>query len=212
MDIDLFRRLCATPGIPGREERVRALIAKETKGLFDSCTTDAMGSYICTRKPTRKAAGKTAGKSTGKSTGTPASTKPVRVMLAAHMDEIGFFVRHIDENGMIWVNPAGGFDARNLFASRVLVCTANGDFKGVMNPGGKPVHIASEAERTGSSRCNCGLLVCACCAMATQPATVSASRMPASSVGASVLERLSCAASWPQMMKVTGASSTCCWR
>jgi len=148
MDIDLFRRLCETPGIPGREERVRALIAKETKGLFDSCTTDAMGSYICTRKPTRKAAGKTAGKTTGKSTGTPASTKPLRVMLAAHMDEIGFFVRHIDENGMIWVNPAGGFDARNLFASRVLVCTANGDFKGVMNPGGKPIHISSEAERT----------------------------------------------------------------
>jgi endoglucanase len=46
------------------------------------------------------------------------------------------------------VNPAGGFDARNLFASRVLVCTPKGDFKGVMNPGGKPIHISSEAERT----------------------------------------------------------------
>jgi len=131
MDIDLFRRLCETPGIPGREERVRALITKETKGLFDSCETDAMGSYVCIRKPTRKAKGKT-----------------VRVMLAAHMDEIGFFVRHVDENGMIWVNPAGGFDTRNLFATRVLVCTPNGDFKGVMNPGGKPIHISSEAERT----------------------------------------------------------------
>jgi tetrahedral aminopeptidase len=131
MDIDLFRRLCETPGVAGREERVRALITKETKGLFDSCTTDAMGSYICVRKPTRKSKG-----------------APLRVMLAAHMDEIGFFVRHIDDAGCIWVNAAGGFDTRNLFASRVLVCTASGDFKGVMNPGGKPVHIASEAERT----------------------------------------------------------------
>ena len=95
MDIDLFRRLCETPGIPGREERVRALIAKETKGLYDSATTDAMGSLIATRKPTRKGA---------------KGSKPVRVMLAAHMDEIGFFVRHVDENGCIWVNPAGGFD------------------------------------------------------------------------------------------------------
>jgi endoglucanase len=133
MDIELFRRLCETPGIPGREGRVRALIAKETKGLFDSCETDAMGSLICTRKPTRKL---------------PKGAKPVRVMLAAHMDEIGFFVRHVDENGCIWVNPAGGFDARNLFASRVLVCTPKGDLKGVMNPGGKPIHISSEAERT----------------------------------------------------------------
>ena len=56
MDIDLFRRLCETPGIPGREDRVRALIAKETKGLFDTSSTDAMGSLIGTRKPTRKGA------------------------------------------------------------------------------------------------------------------------------------------------------------
>ncbi len=133
MDIDLFRRLCETPGIPGREERVRTLIAKETKGLYDASTTDAMGSLIATRKPTRKGA---------------KGATPVRVMLAAHMDEIGFFVRHVDENGCIWVNPAGGFDTRNLFASRVLVCTPKGDFKGVMNPGGKPIHISSDAERT----------------------------------------------------------------
>jgi endoglucanase len=133
MDIDLFRRLCETPGIPGREERVRALIAKETKGLFDASKTDAMGSLIATRRPTAKLA---------------KGAKPVRVMLAAHMDEIGFFVRHIDEQGCIWVNPAGGFDTRNLFASRVLVCTPKGDFKGVMNPGGKPIHISSDAERT----------------------------------------------------------------
>ena len=52
MSIDLLRRLCETPGIPGREERVRALIEKEAEGLFDEMYTDAMGSLICTRKPT----------------------------------------------------------------------------------------------------------------------------------------------------------------
>ena len=131
LNVDLFRRLCEVPGVPGREHRVRELITKETKGLFDSSEVDAMGSLICTRKATRKA-----------------KRKPVRVMLAAHMDEIGFFVRHVDENGMIWLNPAGGFDTRNLFAARVKVCTPHGDFHGVMNPGGKPIHISSEAERT----------------------------------------------------------------
>ncbi len=133
MDIELFRRLCETPGIPGREDRVRALIEKETKTLWDSSYTDAMGSFICTKSPRGKAA--------------KGSRAPTRVMLAAHMDEIGFFVRHVDEQGYLWLNPAGGFDTRNLFASRVKVCTPKGDFAGVMNPGGKPIHISSDADR-----------------------------------------------------------------
>ncbi len=132
MNYDLLRRLCETAGIPGREERVRALVQKETKGLFDSVVTDAMGSLICTRAPTKKKRGAT----------------PTRVLIAAHMDEIGFYVRHIDEQGFLWLNPAGGFDPRNLFSRRVLVVTDSGDFEGVLNPGGKPIHISSEADRT----------------------------------------------------------------
>ncbi len=130
MNIDLLRRLCETPGVPGREERVRALIQKEIQGLFDSAETDPMGSLICRRRARK-------------------SSKPgaKRVMIAAHMDEIGFYVRHIDEKGFIWVNPAGGFDTRNLFARRVLVCTEDGDFVGIMNPGGRPIHISKEEER-----------------------------------------------------------------
>lgn len=129
MNIKLLKNLCETPGIPGREERVRDLISNEIKGLFDSMTTDAMGSLICTRKAsgTRK--------------------KPTRIMIAAHMDEIGFYVRHIDDKGFLWVNSAGGFDPRNLFSRRVLVCCDGGDYEGVMNPGGKPIHISSAEER-----------------------------------------------------------------
>lgn len=132
MNIDLLRRLCEVPGIPGREERVRDLIAKDTKSLFDAVETDAMGSLICTRNS--QAAKSKKGEAT-------------RLMVAAHMDEIGFYVRHIDEKGFIWVNPAGGFDTRNLFSRRVLVCTDDGDFEGVMNPGGRPIHISSDEER-----------------------------------------------------------------
>jgi putative aminopeptidase FrvX len=132
MNIKLLQKLCETPGVPGREERVRELIKKEIKGLFDSVTTDAMGSLICTRKPMKPSRGK---------------AKPKRVMIAAHMDEIGFYVRYIDDNGFLWINPAGGFDARNLFSRRVLVCCDDGDYPAVMNPGGKPIHIASPEER-----------------------------------------------------------------
>ena len=130
MNLSLLEKLCETPGIPGREERVRALIQKEIKGLFNAVETDAMGSLIATRKATK---------------GRKAT--PTRVMIAAHMDEIGFYVRHVDDKGFIWVNPAGGFDPRNLFSRRVLVCTESGDYPGVMNPGGKPVHIATPEER-----------------------------------------------------------------
>ncbi|MFT5423786.1 MAG: putative aminopeptidase FrvX [Phycisphaerales bacterium] len=129
MNIELLKNLCETPGVPGREERVRALIQKEIKGLFDETRVDPMGNLICTRNPTKK------------------SKSPKTVMLACHMDEIGFYVRHIDDKGFLWLDAAGGFDTRNLFSRRVMVCTGGGDFKGVMNPGGKPVHIASAEDR-----------------------------------------------------------------
>ena len=58
INTDLLKRLCETPGVPGREERVRALIEKEIKGLFDSVETDAMGNLICRRKPRAKGKGK----------------------------------------------------------------------------------------------------------------------------------------------------------
>jgi endoglucanase len=137
-NFDLLKRLCETPGVPGREERVRALIEKEIEGLFDTCEVDAMGSLICTRNPRAPKKGK-APKSKG--------DRPLRVMLLAHMDEIGFYVTAIDRNGFLWMNPAGGFDTRNLFSRRVLVCTDDGDIKGVMNPGGRPVHISSPKDR-----------------------------------------------------------------
>jgi putative aminopeptidase FrvX len=130
MNKKLFQKLCETPGVPGREERVREVVRGSIRGLFDDVREDAMGSLICTRKRT---------------IGTKRS--PTRVLLCAHMDEIGFYVRHVDDNGYAWVNPAGGFDPRNLFHRRVLLCTKSGDYVGIMTAGGKPVHIASAEDR-----------------------------------------------------------------
>src|SRR4051812_2489479 len=111
----LLKRLCETPGVPGREERVRSLIEREVRGLFDAVTTDPMGTLICRRGPRggKKAKVSRNGKA-GKN-----GARPTRVMLLAHMDEIGFYVTHVDKNGWLWMNPAGGFDARTLFARRV---------------------------------------------------------------------------------------------
>ncbi len=127
MNIKLLKTLCETPGVPGHEDRVRAVITKDIKGLFDSVETDAMGSLHCVRKGKGK--------------------NPEKIMLLCHMDEIGFLVSHVSDKGFIYLQTVGGFDARNLFSRRVLVCTQTGDLKAVMNPGGRPVHIASPADR-----------------------------------------------------------------
>ncbi|MCV6548670.1 MAG: M20/M25/M40 family metallo-hydrolase [Cohaesibacter sp.] len=131
MNIELLRRLCEMPGVPGREHRVRALIESEIEGLFDETYTDPMGSLICTRYPTKPRQ----------------DGEAPRVLLLCHMDEIGFLVSHVTKDGYIHIDPVGGFDPRNLFSRRVLVCTKEGDFKGVMNPAGKPIHTQSPEER-----------------------------------------------------------------
>ena len=128
MNIDLLKRLCETPGVPGHEDRVRDLIRSEVEGLFDEVTTDAMGSLLC-RREARK----------GKD--------PKRVMLLCHMDEIGFMVSHITDKGFLYLQAVGGFDPRTLFSRRVLVCTDKGDLKGVMNASGPGVHISSPEDR-----------------------------------------------------------------
>lgn len=132
--MELLEQLTTTPGIAGREHRIRALIEKETQGVFDETRVDAMGSLIGVRKP-RPARGRKAPK------------QPTRVMLAAHMDQIGFMVRHIDDKGFLRLNAVGGFDTRNLFARIVTVCARGGDLAGVMNPGGRPIHIASDEDK-----------------------------------------------------------------
>src|SRR5690606_38369019 len=109
--MDLLERLVQTPAVSGREHRLRELIRRETQDLFDEVSVDAMGSLIGVRRP-RPAGGKDS----------PASARPLKVMLAAHMDQIGFLVRHIDDKGFLRINPVGGFDPRNLFARLCVVC------------------------------------------------------------------------------------------
>ncbi len=131
MNIKLLRNLCETPGVAGREYKVRNLIQSKVDSMFDEITIDNMGSLICKRNS----------RSLNK------NIKPIKVMLLCHMDEIGFLVSYISKEGFIYVNPLGGFDLRNLFARRVLISTENCSYKGVMNASGKPIHISSLKDR-----------------------------------------------------------------
>jgi len=131
MNIDLLRQLCETPGVPGREHRVRALIEREIDGLFDEVRTDSMGSLLAVRRSRTN------------------DPNPLKIMLLCHMDEIGFLVTHVSEKGWIHVDPVGGFDARTLFARRVRVVTRDGEYPGVMNAGGSMIEM-KDAESSAS--------------------------------------------------------------
>ncbi len=127
IDYGLLERLSEAPGVPGREEGIRELLTTELESVVDSLETDTMGNLIAVKKAKKK--------------------KPKRVMVSAHMDEIGFYVRFVDDDGFLRVQNLGGFDTRNLFARQVTVHTASGDVVGVLNPAVKPVHIATPDER-----------------------------------------------------------------
>jgi len=66
-------------------------------------------------------------------------------MIGAHMDEIGFIVTYIDDNGFVYFNPLGGFDPKTLTAQRVII-HGKKDLIGVM--GSKPIHVMTPEERT----------------------------------------------------------------
>jgi endoglucanase len=127
MTMKLLRELSEAAGVPGREENIRKIVMRELKGHVDSMTVDAMGNLIAFRRGTAK--------------------ERQRVMFAAHMDEIGFYVSYIDDAGFIRLQEVGGFDTRNLFARRVIVHTKGGALRGVLNATGKALHISTPEER-----------------------------------------------------------------
>jgi putative aminopeptidase FrvX len=129
MRLDLLKRLCAAAGIPGYEERVRALVIPELEATCDEVAIDALGNVIATKRGTGSAPRR-------------------RVMLAAHMDEIGFMVKHISDDGFLRLQPLGGFDPRALFQQRVILHARDGErYRGVLAPVAKPIQLLSDAER-----------------------------------------------------------------
>lgn len=123
----LLRELSEAAGVPGREEAIRAIVTRELNGHVDSISVDTMGNVIAFKEGIAR--------------------KRERVMFAAHMDEIGFYVSFVDDRGFLRLQEVGGFDTRNLFSRRVIVHTQKGPMHGVLNVGGKPIHTASLEER-----------------------------------------------------------------
>ena len=122
INTELLNKICTTPGTSGFEQRIRAVVLEELKGLTDEVEMDNMGNIYAIKK--------------GKS--------DKRVMVGAHIDEIGFIVTHIDDKGFIRFHTLGGFDPKTLTAQRVII-HGKKDIIGVM--ASKPIHVMTPDER-----------------------------------------------------------------
>ncbi len=123
MNTDLLRKLVEAHGIAGREDRVREIVMDEMRPLVDEMRVDHMGNVI----------------------GRKRGDEQTRLVIMAHMDEIGFLVSHIDKNGFLKVLPVGGWDARTMMAKRVVV-HGREDLPGLIGIP-KPPHVLTEEER-----------------------------------------------------------------
>lgn len=121
--LELLRELTEAPGISGYEQEVREIIRRHLKEMT-IIEQDRLGSIVC-RKDGQ-------------------AEKP-KIMLAGHMDEIGFVVKLITEEGFIKFSTIGGWWGHVMLAQRVVIKTRKGDVVGLI--GSKPPHILSEEER-----------------------------------------------------------------
>ncbi len=126
--MELLKELCECSGVPGQEARLREIVRREMDAVADEMRVDALGNLIVLKRATKR-------------------RSPKKLMVAAHMDEIGFVVSNIDERGLLRLVPMGGHDPRNMVAQRVTVCGTRRDLTGLLYPGIKPPHIQTDADR-----------------------------------------------------------------
>ena len=120
-DLALLQEITETSGVAGYEDRVREVVRRELEPDVDRVRTDAMGNVVGTIE--------------GGDTD---------VVVAAHMDEIGFMVRHVTDEGFVQVDALGGWDPRVLKAQRVTIHTDDGDVPGLI--GSAPPHTLDEEQ------------------------------------------------------------------
>lgn len=122
--LQLFKTLTELPGAPGNEHAVRAFMKEQLATYSDEVIQDKLGSVFGVKKG---------------SEGAP------RIMVAGHMDEVGFMVSSITDNGMLRFQPLGGWWSQVLLAQRVDIITKDGSVPGVI--GSVPPHLLSDELR-----------------------------------------------------------------
>ena len=122
--LKLLEKLCNVIAISGDEGEVRKIVLEEIKPYADEVKVDALGNVLAVKRGSGK--------------------KRLRVMVDAHMDEIGFFIVADEGEGIFRFDTVGGIDVRHLLGKQVLV--GKDHTPGVI--GGKPVHLMEGDEYT----------------------------------------------------------------
>jgi putative aminopeptidase FrvX len=124
-DYELLKRLCTARGVSGSEAEVRDIILNEIKPYATSVEISPLGNLIAFKKGAKR--------------------PKTRLMLNAHMDEVGLIVTHITDEGLLKFTPVGGIDRRVLCGKAV---TVGNDVSGVI--GAKPIHLLENDEKEKS--------------------------------------------------------------
>lgn len=119
----LLEKLCNAIAVSGDEGEVRKIVLEEVKPYAETVKVDAIGNVLVTRPGT--------------------GSKRVRVMLDAHMDEVGFMLVNDDGDGLFSFDTVGGIDPRSLPGKQVLV--GKNKVPGVI--GARPIHLTTPEER-----------------------------------------------------------------
>ncbi len=110
IDLEMLEKLSLAKGVSGYEKQVTRLMKSYLEESVDEFSYDGLGSLIAMKQ----------------------GQNPFKILLTAHVDEIGFLVKDIDENGFIKVQPVGGWNVQNLPSSLMTITTREGkEVKGV---------------------------------------------------------------------------------
>ncbi|MBD3291412.1 MAG: M20/M25/M40 family metallo-hydrolase [Armatimonadia bacterium] len=121
--LQFLKDLIAAPSPSGFEQPAQRVVRARMEQFADEITTDVHGNVTCVKNPAH----------------------PFRVMLAGHVDQIGFIVRHINDDGYIYASAIGGIDASIVPGSRVLIHGKDGAVPGVF--GRTAIHLLKKSER-----------------------------------------------------------------
>jgi len=122
--LQLFRTLTELPGAPGNEHQVRKFMREQLSKYTEEVVQDGLGGIFGVKR---------------------GSENGPTVMVAGHMDEVGFMVTSITDNGMIRFQTLGGWWSQVLLAQRVQIITDNGPIIGVI--GSIPPHLLDDSQR-----------------------------------------------------------------
>lgn len=116
-------RLLDTPSPSGYERNIQDLVREYARGFADRVTTDLHGNVTAAKNPDAK----------------------LRVMFAGHCDQIGMVVTHLHDQGFLYAQTIGGWDAQQLIGQRMVIWASGGPIPAVISR--KPIHLLTDEER-----------------------------------------------------------------